>query len=420
MTRGKVHFICNGIFGPNIAGGDVHFLKSARAAADAGYELNYFGGHAFKEILEAWQLPGTVTLTDEQSMAEVDQGSLGGQVTMFRDFYRRCRKTLELCGGMAPEDHVYATSDYWFDARPVIHCPARRKMMIVHTLAPSLKQIALRSRPDVDAKRLAALHTHLSQRYALSQFSACPNKRLLYVHPGMKSGFLRLGFAPEELCFTSEGFDLAAAENTPAQPKQFDVIWIGRVHRQKGVEDLLATLAFLAGKLPDFRAILVGRLESQLRPQIEALGLRQQVTFAGVIMSEIEKSRLLKSSRLFLMPSNFESWGIVIAEALAAGIPVLAYEIEAYRPIFGNLVNYVRPLDLPAFQAAAWEILKRERCGQIRTEDPGLHAFKAEHSWEATQKRFLQALASFELPILPETGGSKSEIRISDHWDTEA
>jgi glycosyltransferase involved in cell wall biosynthesis len=395
MKCTKIHFFCNGIFGANVAGGDIHFLKSARAAADEGYDLNYFGGQAFRKIIEAYHLPGTITLTDDASMAEINQSSLRGQLAMFGDFYRRYRRSLELCMRIAPDDYVYATSDYWFDAIPVVRCPARRKFMIVHTLAPGLMQVVWRRRPDVDAKRLASLHFFLSQKYALSRFRICRNKRLLYVHPNMKPAFLRMGYDESELFFTSEGFDLTAAENTPTQAKQFDVVWIGRVHRQKGIEDLLATLAYLAGKVPDFRALLIGKVEGRLRPQIEALGLQKHVSFSGVVLSEAEKSRLLKSSRVFLMPSNFESWGIVIAEALAAGIPVVAYELDAYRPIFGNLLCYVRSFDLCAFQQAALDVLNHARQGQTRLDVANLKVFKQEHSWQATQKRFLQALNSF-------------------------
>jgi glycosyltransferase involved in cell wall biosynthesis len=395
MKRAKVHFICNGIFGTNVAGGDIHFLKSAQATADAGYELNYFGGQAVRKIIETYNLPGTVTLTDDESLGEIDQGSLRGQLAMFWDFYKRCRRTIELSGRIAPDDFVHGTSDYWFDAIPVVRCPARRKMMIAHMEAPGLMQIIRRSRPDVDARRLASLHLFLSQKYALARFRSCRNKRLLYVHPDMKPAFLRMGYDKSELFFTSEGFDLTAAENTPVQGKQFDVIWIGRVHRQKGIEDLLATLTFLADKMPDFRALLVGNVEAKLRPKIAALGLQKQVAFAGVVLSEMEKSRLLKSSRLFLMPSNFESWGIVIAEALAAGLPVVAYELEAYRPIFGNLLHYVQPFDLAAFQQAALDVLTRARGGQVQGDTIGLEVFKQEHSWTAMQKRFLQALNSF-------------------------
>ena len=70
-------------------------------------------------------------MTDDAKMAEVNQGSLRGQLAMFRDFYGRYRRSLELCGRIAPDDYVYAMSDYWFDAIPVVRCPARRKLMIV-------------------------------------------------------------------------------------------------------------------------------------------------------------------------------------------------------------------------------------------------------------------------------------------------
>lgn len=75
---------------------------------------------------------------------------------------------------------------------------------------------------------------------------------------------------------------------------------------------------------------------------------------------------------------------------------VVAYKIEAYYSIFGDLLNYIRPFDLGAFQATAGEILKRERSGPTKLAETALQAFKAAHSWQATQSRFLQALVSFE------------------------
>ncbi len=394
--RGKIHFICNGIFGPNLAGGDIHFLKVAEALGRSGHELHYFGGHALKEVIETKHLPGGITLTDDGVMRRVNQGALGGQWRMFKDFYGRYRRTVRLLKEIAPEDWAYATSDYWFDALPLVRCAAQRKLIVVHLEAPSLLQIVQRSRPDVDAKRLASLHLLVSQNLALKRFQTCSNKRLLYVHPSMKPGFLRKGYQEEELAFTSEGVEVAAAEQVPEQKKQFDVIWIGRVHRQKGIEDLLATLAYLARKMPDFRAVLVGQLEGTLRPQVDALGLKEHVTFAGLVRDDAEKFRLFKASRVFLMPSNYESWGIVVGEALVSGVPVVAYDIEAYRPIFGDLVHYVSPFNLQAFQEAALEEVSRAREGRTKLNETALSAFKREHSWQATCERVVLALASLD------------------------
>jgi len=73
----------------------------------------------------------------------------------------------------------------------------------------------------------------------------------------------------------------------------------------------------------------------------------------------------------------------------------VAYELDAYRPIFGNLLHYVRPFDRQVFQQTARDVLNSSRAGRIQTDSIELEAFKQEHCWKATQKRFLNALNSF-------------------------
>src|SRR5262245_21018433 len=99
-----LHFIANGVFTTSIAGGDIHFLKLAEGAAGAGYTLNFFGGHALREVVEKHRVPGTVTLTDDAKLSKVDQGALSGQVAMFRDMYGRYRRTLAQLSRIGPED----------------------------------------------------------------------------------------------------------------------------------------------------------------------------------------------------------------------------------------------------------------------------------------------------------------------------
>src|ERR1044071_6531536 len=99
----RLPFLTNGVFSTSIAGGDIHFLKLAEGAARAGFELNFFGGHALREVIEKHKLPGTITLTDDAKMPKVNQSALGGQFAMFRDFFARYRRTMAQLRIIKPE-----------------------------------------------------------------------------------------------------------------------------------------------------------------------------------------------------------------------------------------------------------------------------------------------------------------------------
>ena len=164
------------------------------------------------------------------------------------------------------------------------------------------------------------------------------------------------------------------------------------MHRQKGVDDLVATLARLRERLPDFRAVLLGNVREGLRPLLQARGVEDCVEFAGFV-SEAEKVRLFKASRLFLMPSRHEGSPRVIGESILAGTPVVAYELENYRPLFGDFARYTPPFDLAAFQQAAEAEIRRMRAGENYLDRLDRAAFARENSWTATAARFLAAMA---------------------------
>src|ERR1043165_8488588 len=100
----RLHFLTNGIFSTGIAGGDIHFLKLAEGAAKYGYDLNFFGGHALQQVIRKHNLPGSVTLTDDASLAKTDTGMLGGQLKLFRDFHGRYRRTMAALETISADD----------------------------------------------------------------------------------------------------------------------------------------------------------------------------------------------------------------------------------------------------------------------------------------------------------------------------
>ena len=389
-------FIGNGTYCEQTSGGEIHFFHMVEAAVAAGRRVDIFGGHALKKKINRLFPQGLpVTLTDRSEVKPFDAHTLGGQFRLLLDYARRFIGSLKQLHKIKPGDSVYAVSDYWFDVWPLLLCQARRKLMILGMDAPTLREIIFRSRPDVDASRLNSVYYWLSQNLSLRLFRRLGHKRLFYVHPDMKPRLLAMGYRAEELVFISNGMNLKAAGQVPPQKKEYDVVWLGRVHRQKGIDDLLAMFVILARELKDFRAVLVGRLD-ELAPRLAELKLAHCVTLTGLV-SEEEKFRLFKASRVFLMPSRQESWGIVIAEALACDVPVVAYDLPAYRPIFGGLIDYVPAFDFEIFKSQSLAAIAKARRGELVLDARALAALKAGHSWAAAGNRFIATLKDFQL-----------------------
>jgi len=207
----------------------------------------------------------------------------------------------------------------------------------------------------------------------------------------MEPRLKKLGVRPGEMTLVSYGLEVGPTDAVPAQKRVYDAVWIGRVHRQKGIDDLLATLDFLAHHVPDFHAMFIGNVRDALAPEIAARGLEKHVQFSGFV-SEEEKIRLFKASRVFLMPSKHEGSPRVIGESIIAGTPVVAYDIPNYRPLFGDFVRYAPAFDLAVFQQTAEREILRMRSGVNYLEKMDLARFQQENSWETTQAKFLAAL----------------------------
>ncbi len=156
----------------------------------------------------------------------------------------------------------------------------------------------------------------------------------------------------------------------------------------------MKTLQLLAREFPDFKALLIGNLQSTLAEPLARLGLTGCVHFTGYVTGA-EKFRCLKSARVFLMPSRHEGLPIVISEALACDLPVVAYELEMYRPFFGNLVFYVEPFNFNSFYQAAAEVVRKARNGEVLIDEKQLAAFKEANSWQAVGQQLTALLAQF-------------------------
>lgn len=141
---------------------------------------------------------------------------------------------------------------------------------------------------------------------------------------------------------------------------------VGRFSPEKGHRVLVEAFARVRAVFPEARLILVGYggEESELRQAAARAGLADAVIFPG----ERDSSEVLPSFDLFVQPSLYESQGLAILEAMAAGRPVIATDVGGVRDVVrdGETGLLVPPKDPGALAAALVELAKApERAGAL-------------------------------------------------------
>jgi glycosyltransferase involved in cell wall biosynthesis len=180
-----------------------------------------------------------------------------------------------------------------------------------------------------------------------------------------------------------------------AKPKPNQILYVGVINFNKGIDVLLKAMRLLVRKKPDVKLILVGgsfyrktRLqEEQLHRMAIDLGLGGHVEFAGM-KSPAEVARCMGESALLVLPSRAESFGSVLVEALACGIPVVATRCGGPEDIVDEKVGVLIPKeDVNALAGAIAHVLDHRDEYDARK----LRTFAIENfAWERIARRTVE------------------------------
>jgi glycosyltransferase involved in cell wall biosynthesis len=202
------------------------------------------------------------------------------------------------------------------------------------------------------------------------------------------------------------GVEAKAFDVTPTSGD--DVVFLGRLEQeQKGLDLLLDAYArvarhiggqlLIAGDGPDRR---------KLERRVARLGITDRVRFLGRV-SGTAKYELLARARLVVMPSRFETFGIVAIEALACGTPVLAFRIPCLQAVIpddcGRMVGAYSVPDYAAAMAEMYDSAELTAMGVAgrrfaRGFDWDQIALRQEDSYRATARGPERLRARFNRP----------------------
>ncbi len=176
-------------------------------------------------------------------------------------------------------------------------------------------------------------------------------------------------YFPGEYRIIPNGIETCRFGSTDIRPiERFDdgmlnVLFVGRLEKRKGFKYLLRAFARVREQMPETRLLVVGAYEREEKAAFVRYARYHHIRFVKFIgyVPAADLARYYHTAHVFCAPSTgFESFGIVLLEAMAAGIPVVASDIPGYNAVLvdGEEGLLVPPEDPPSFAEAIVALLK--------------------------------------------------------------
>ena len=179
---------------------------------------------------------------------------------------------------------------------------------------------------------------------------------------------------------------------------QRQIVFISRLHVKKGIELLLEALRHLKPDLDGYEVIIAGEGEpyyvETLKKAAISFGLSEVVKFVGGVYGA-EKVSLLQSADFFVLPTYSENFGIVVAEALACGTPVITTHGTPWRELEENECGWYIPIGANAMEETLKKAISVKEKNLERMGRNGRYLVESSFSSQGVALRFLQLYKDF-------------------------
>lgn len=196
----------------------------------------------------------------------------------------------------------------------------------------------------------------------------------------------------KKMVYIPDGVDLELFEGVNVRKSKYpQILFVGRFHKQKGIENLLKAMPIIIKKIPNIRLVMIGygAEEQKIREYIFNNNLNSYVTIKSPRYGRDLASEY-KYSHLLVLPSLYEGQGIVVLEAWAAKIPVIATRVGSLKDLIENDKNgyLVDPNNPYQLARRITELLVSEK--RINMGRNGFNLVKEYYTWDKSVKKVYQ------------------------------
>ncbi len=170
------------------------------------------------------------------------------------------------------------------------------------------------------------------------------------------------------------------------------ILFVGRLTPQKGVEYLIKALPMILQRHPEAKLVIVGDgwMKDDLKRIAHSVGRSEKIYFTG-FLPEWDLVRILLSADVLVVPSVYEPFGIVALEGMAAGVPVVASNVDGLSEVIHHGINGI--LTYPAdSRSIAWgvdRVLSDQNYAKYLVENAKREVSR-KYSWDAIARETIK------------------------------
>jgi phosphatidylinositol alpha-mannosyltransferase len=258
---------------------------------------------------------------------------------------------------------------------PAVHGRVRRWLAdgnfdVLHLHEPNAPSLSMWALRIAEGPIVATFHTSTTKSLTLSVFQSLLRPwhekivgRIAVSDVARRWQMEALGTDAVEIPNGVDVASLASAPRLDGYPRAGKtVLFLGRYDEpRKGMEVLIEALPRVVERFPDLQVLVVGHGdEDELRTQ--AGPLAEHMRFLGLV-DDAGKASAMRSADVYCAPNiGGESFGIVLVEAMAAGAPVVASDLDAFRHVLrdGEVGRLVPPGDAAGLADGLIETLEND------------------------------------------------------------
>jgi len=194
------------------------------------------------------------------------------------------------------------------------------------------------------------------------------------------------------------GIDLSEFDNLPERGEfrrkcslddnQRIILYLGRIHKIKGLDLLVKAFADLSKPLSNIKLVIVGPDDGyllSLKKLVADLGISDKVLFTGPLYGQ-EKLSAYVDADVFVLPSFYEDFGIVVLEACACGTPVVVTDRCGIADVIDGQAGLVVPHDKDQLRDALLHMLDDDKM-RLRFGEKGKLLVREKFNWEKIIKQ---------------------------------